>query len=234
MKLYDFHVHTKGISKCSHLTYTELCHHLKADGVDGFVLTNHYAPYHASKPYDEWLKRYVEEYYLTSAEAERVGLKAFFGIEVTLPGPRDFLIYGVKPESVLETDGMLFDYPLEELYAYAHSQNAVLIHAHPYRGGCVPADPAYIDGVEINCHPVYMDSREADVRAYAEKHGLRLSCGSDYHGDVYKAHCGVYLPDEIQTEAQIAEYFRAVQPELLTHVIDKEYAKKTMGCGVQY
>ena len=43
MKLYDFHTHTSGISRCSRLTSAQLARAIKDEGIDGMVLTNHYA-----------------------------------------------------------------------------------------------------------------------------------------------------------------------------------------------
>ena len=61
--------------------------------------------------------------------------------------------------------------------------------------------------------------------------GLILTCGSDYHGDIYKAHCGVYLPERLQTETELGEYLRRGQPPLLLHDIDIEKALATQNNG---
>ncbi len=227
MKLYDMHVHTKGISLCSRLSAAELCAALKSDRTDGFVLTNHYALHHCNAPLKEWLKKYEQEFYLTREEAERVGLQALFGIEVTL-GQQDFLLYGVTPSCLYESgDKPLWDFSLAELSSFAHEQGALLIHAHPFRNGSTPADYRLLDGVEINCHPLYLHNMKAEVSAYAEAHRLVITCGSDYHGDIYKAHCGVWLPDGPLTEKELAAFLRKGQPKLLVHDIDIERVKNS-------
>ena len=229
MKLYDMHVHTRGISKCSRLSREELCQALKEDGSDGMVLTNHYAPHHVDRPFETWLEKYEQEYELTKEEAKQWGLKTLFGIEVTLGGRgvQDFLLYGVKPSCLYESDGPLWEYSLKELYEFAHEKGGVFIHAHPFRNGSTPADYRYLDGVEINCHPLYGTNCREEVSAYAKEHGLIMTCGSDYHGDVYKAHCGVWLPDDLETEEQLGAYLRRGQPELLIHDIDRARADAT-------
>lgn len=35
-----------------------------------------------------------------------------------------------------------------------------------------------------------------------------LTCGSDYHGDTYRAECGVYIPDTAETIKDIADYIK--------------------------
>lgn len=228
MKLYDMHVHTKGVSKCSRLSPEELCRALREDQTDGFVLTNHYSPRHVDLPFDRWLEKYRDEYLYTREVAGTYGLRTLFGIEVTLDHGRDFLLYGVTPDCLFESDRPLFEYSLRELYLFAHERGALLFHAHPYRFGGAPADWREIDGVEINCHPLYLDHHGDEVRAYAAEHSLLLTCGSDYHGDIYKAHCGVWLPDDLSSEAELAAYFGKCQPELLIHDIDPERARATV------
>ena len=40
----------------------------------------------------------------------------------------------------------------------------------------------------------------------ANKTGLTLTCGGDYHGDTYRASCGTYLPDSIKDSLDIAKF----------------------------
>ncbi|MBQ7846776.1 MAG: hypothetical protein IJ344_00695 [Clostridia bacterium] len=225
MKLYDFHTHTSGISRCSRLTSAQLARAIKDEGIDGMVLTNHYAAYHMTLPFGEWMLKYEEEYRKTAMEAEKMGLHCFFGIEVTI-ARQDFLIYGLSPSVLYESERPLFEYTLKELSDFVHERGGLLIHAHPFRNGGVAADPNLLDGYEVNCHPLYGDNNSAQVHALCQKEGKLITCGSDYHGDVYKAHCGVYLPDEVQSEEALGAYLKAGQPLLLEHEIDRERVKK--------
>ena len=206
--LVDIHCHTRGISLCSQVPAPRLLEVFLADHIDGLVLTNHYKSAYIHEEFSEWRKRYVEEYRLTRALGEAAGLRVFFGVEVTpdcMP-QNDFTIYGLTEEDVLEADP-LFRLTLPELSAYAHEKGALIYHAHPFRR-TVPEDPALLDGVEINCHPLYRTCAEAAVRAFADEHDLRLSCGGDYHGDTYKAHCGTYIPDTVTDTAGLTEFLR--------------------------
>lgn len=232
-KLFDFHVHTSGISKCSILDYKTLCAEMKKDGCDGFVLTNHFAPKHCDKPFEVWVENYKKEYFLTKEEGARSGLEVLFGIEVTLGGKgvKDLLLYGVEPDCIARSPEPLWALSLEELSEFTHRNGGVLIHAHPYRNGSTPEDPRYIDGVEVNCHPLYLKNRQAEVTAYAKEHGLIVTCGSDYHGDVYKAHCGVYLPGWVKTEKQLGAYLKSGQPRLLIHEIDESRVRTPIPTG---
>ena len=92
MILYDMHVHTKGISKCSLLSPEQLCDALKNEGTGGFVLTNHYGKRHCDMDFPLWLEKYRDEFYRVKEIAAKRGLRALFGIEVTL-GSQDFLLF---------------------------------------------------------------------------------------------------------------------------------------------
>ena len=201
-------------------TEGRLLHELIAsEGTDGFVLTNHYAPRHVDLPFEEWLVKYKNEYETTQKLAQEEGLSTLFGMEVTIER-RDFLIYGLKPDALFESEGPLYDYTLEALYDFVSDRGGLLIHAHPFRCNGSPVDPRLVDGYEINCHPLYGYSFAKEVHELCDGKML-MTCGSDYHGDTYKPKCGVYLPDDLHTEQDLAAYLKSGQPPLLEHVIVK-------------
>jgi hypothetical protein len=88
----------------------------------------------------------------------------------------------------------------EELYNYCCENGFLLYQAHPYRDGMVPQDPRFLHGVEVNCHPGHYSGKTEDIIDFAEKNGLRLICGSDFHGDHYKPKCGNYIPETVTNE----------------------------------
>ena len=236
--LFDMHVHTAGISRCSRVPAKELVRRCKLTGADGIVLTNHFAKSHVKGEAFDWRHAYEAEYHLTKQEGEAIGLRVLFGIEVTpeTEGGKDYLIYGVDP-SFLYQEKMLYEYTLPELSELVHGAGALLFHAHPYRGSSTPSDPTLIDGVEINCHPIYLDNKKTEVGDYASRYGLHLSCGSDYHGDVYKAPCGVYFPESVTNEADMKMAFVTGNYRLGVHDIDLEMVKKTnihMGGKIEF
>lgn len=220
MLLIDAHIHTNGISHCSRRTPEALIAECVADELDGIVLTNHCkADYFREESYDAWVKRYVEEFYKTREIGAANGIRVLFGIEVTLreKGNVDYVIYGVTEEDIL-TSPPLFELTLEELFQWCLSKNALLYQAHPYRNGAVPQNPAWLHGVEINCHPLYGTNEERRVRAFAAEHDLKISCGSDFHGDTYKAHCGMLVPEWVKTGVDFANYLKQVAAcELVVH-----------------
>lgn len=214
--LVDAHIHTAGISLCSRIPAPQLVDICLADRLGGIVLTNHYKAAHVCGDFDTWRRRYVEEYEITRELGAKKGLKVFFGVEVTpdeMP-QNDFTIYGLTPEDILTSDP-LFRLSLKDLSEFVHKRHALLYHAHPFRR-TEPVDAAFLDGTEINCHPLYRTCAEEKVRAFADANRLRLSCGSDYHGDTYKAHCGMWIPQSIETTEAFTGYLREnMRPALL-------------------
>ncbi len=206
--LIDPHAHTRGISHCCRAEAEEVLETAKAHGFDGLVLTNHYTEnYYTDETYHEWIERYIEEWHRVCALAEQKGLRAFFGIEVTQEyEPRlHMLVYGCD-EDFLRTNQRLCELSLEELSAVCHAHGCALVQAHPFRNGATVQDTAYLDGLEINCHPKYGSTHASEVELEAKKAGLALICGCDYHADTYRAHGGTLVPDGIKTGRELAQY----------------------------
>lgn len=225
MLLIDAHIHTNGISLCSRRTPAELIEECVKDHLDGIVLTNHCkAEYFREEPYKDWVQRYVSEFRKTYEIGKAQGIKVLFGIEVTLrEKPNvDYVIYGVTEQDIL-TSPPLYKMDQETLFSWCVSKNALLYQAHPFRNGAVPQNPAFLHGVEINCHPLYGTNEEQRVTAFAKAHHLKLSCGSDFHGDTYKAHCGMLVPETVETGAAFAAFLKEEgQCGLVVHEIGGE------------
>ena len=214
--LIDAHIHTAGISTCSQVPANKLIRVLAEEGLDGFVLTNHYKRITVRGEFADWSRRYVDEYEYTKEVAKASGLKAFFGVEFTLDcmPKNDFTVYGLSKELVA-TSKPLFTMSFEELCNFVHEHDALIYHAHPFRF-TLPVDGRYIDGTEINCHPLYYGCEEKRVREFADKYDLRISCGSDFHGDTYYPRCGMYVPADISNTSELVSYLKQEKrPELL-------------------
>ena len=206
--LIDLHAHSSGISRCCQIPAEEVLKTAKEYGIDGIVLTNHYQKsYLQNDDADAFAKAYVEEFHYTEKIAEELGMKVFFGVEVTTELYKNvhMLVYGVSEKFVLENP-RVFELNQEELYKLVKAYCGVLAQAHPFRNGCTVLDTAYLDGVEINCHPLYGNSYQKDLMEIAAENKLLLTCGGDYHADTYRAHCGMYLPDDIGNNNELRDY----------------------------
>lgn len=209
MFLCDMHCHSSGISRCAKINYKEAIDSAKKAGFKAIVLTNHYAKdYIIDNNYKEFIMRYVLEYEDAKIYGNKVGITVFFGVEVTMEFDRrvHLLIYGIDYLKLLERPN-LFDLSLLELYSFCKKNKFALIQAHPFRGGTSVLDTRYLDGVEINCHPLYGNTYSDELIRIALTNHLAITCGCDYHGDVsYRPKGGMCLPDSIKTEEDLANY----------------------------
>ena len=208
--LLDLHAHTSGISRCCKIPAPKVLEVSRELGLDGIVLTNHYQKsYVKDGTPRELAERYVAEYRYTRECGEAVGQKVFFGIEVTteLYPKVHMLVYGV-PESFIIENPEIYDLPQDKLYSLVREAGGTLIQAHPFRGGTTPLDLTMLDGVEINCHPLYGTSCFPELVSIATEASLMLTCGGDYHADTYRANCGTYIPDSVTDSIALGEYIR--------------------------
>ncbi len=207
--LVDMHAHTSGISLCCQMDASQIVKEAKKAGLDGIILTNHYQEaYTTQKGIDDLVERYIAEYHHTKACGEAVGIQVFFGLEVTVNfDPRvHLLVYGIT-EDYLRQNPYLFAMSQKELYETVHRGGGVLVQGHPFRSGCTVLDTDYLDGVEINCHPLYQNAYSVKLEEIAKGEGLMLTCGGDYHGDSpYRPRCGTYLPDDCKDIHDIKAY----------------------------
>ena len=209
MKLIDMHAHSSGISECCQLPYDKIIDTALENGMDGIVLTNHYqSAYLKNNDAHELAERYISEYYKAKEYGDKKGALVLFGIEVTMEkhGGVHLLVYGIAPEFLREYP-MLYAMEQKELYSLIKANGGVISQAHPYRNGVDRLlDTAYLDGVEINCHPLYKKSYAGEMIDIAKKNGLFLTCGADFHADTYRAKCGLYIPDEITDHFGLRDY----------------------------
>ena len=209
--LIDLHAHS-ALSWCCKIDGKDNLIVAKENGMDGLVLTNHYDRcYLINDDKLEYAQRYINEYKYVKSWADKLGVKAFFGIEVTMSKHNNVhvLVYGVKPEFLLEYPD-LYDYELKDLYELVHNHGAILIQAHPFRGyKNVLQDLNYLDGIEANCHTIKEGPQLELVSKIAKENKKILTCGGDFHNDAPRAKCGVYLPDDIKDTIDIVNYLKS-------------------------
>lgn len=220
--LLDLHAHSSGISHCCQIDARGNLLIAREAGLDGFVLTNHYTkPYVKDGDALAFAHRYVEEYHKAKAEADGLGMTVLFGIEVTMEKCRGahMLVYGIEDSFVYEHADM-YDYTQKQLWDAVKSVGGAMVQAHPYRREeNLLLDPAMLDGVEVNCHPLYHHTHMTEMADIAATHNLALTCGGDYHHDSPRPLCGTYLPDNVATSRRaLAGYLLTTETtRLLVH-----------------
>lgn len=206
--LIDLHAHSSGISVCCRIPFETALHRTLEHGMDGIFLTNHYQKsYIGPDGTDAFVSRYLAEYHAAHRCGQQLGCRVFFGIEVTMelyPNVH-MLLYGVEPEFLTRYPD-LFDCTQQQLYETVHGSGGVLIQAHPFRNGTTVLEPRWLDGVEINCHPLYGNAYAPELLQIGRQEGLPVTCGGDYHADTYRPQCGMYLPEQVCTPADFRDH----------------------------
>ena len=215
--LIDLHAHSSGISKCCRIPFEEVLKQALDNGIDGIVLTNHYQKsYVKDGKFDEFAEKYIKEYINAKEYGDSIGCRVLFGIEVTMelyPNVH-MLIYGVDTV-FLKNNLDVFDKTQKELYTLVKSCGGVLVQAHPFRNGTTVLDTDFLDGIEINCHPLYDSSHSKEVLEIGERNRLIVTCGGDFHADTYRPKCGMFLPEEIKDHESLRSWLLSSEEKRL-------------------
>lgn len=215
--LIDMHAHSSGISHCCKIPYDQTLKQALEYGMDGVILTNHYQKdYIENGNIDTFVDNYISEYETAQKYGEQIGCRVFFGIEVTMElYPKvHMLIYGLDP-GFLRAHPDIFDYTQKQLYDLVKANGGLLIQAHPFRNGTTVLDTSLMDGIEINCHPLYKNSYSGELLRIAEKNHLIVTCGGDFHADTYHPTCGMVLPDDTNDHKDILVYLLSPEEKKL-------------------
>ena len=162
---------------------------------------------------------------------EQIGIKVFCGVELSYKGT-DFLVYGLDKSWYLAHPEIMDMKKSDEL-KFMMESGALVIQAHPFRNGCTVLDTKFLDGVEINCHPMYKCSYREELTAIAFENNLRITSGGDFHADTYRPVCGMYMPDDIRDEKALKDYICTAEKITICHhepdgegAVDMEFEMK--------
>lgn len=193
--LYETHLHTAESSACARIGGAGMARACKEYGYTGIFVTDHNwggnTAVDRSLLWEEWVDRFEQGYVHAAEEGERIGLDVFYGYEAGYDGT-EFLVYGVDA-AWMKAHPQIRTATVEEQYELIHGAGGLVIHAHPFReAGYIPdirLYPQWVDGVEgvnathSNTRSTAHNDPAFDRRAvaYAKKHGLPMTAGSDIH-----------------------------------------------------
>lgn len=186
MYRYETHLHTYPVSKCARFSVRENLEFYKSIGFDGVFITNHFIDGNINAdrclPYEELINFYCSDYEEALKLSEEIGIKVFFGVELS-HGGTDFLVYGLDKEWYLSHPEIRDMKKSEELKLFMES-GALVIQAHPYR------EAAYIDHIRLFPRCVHgaeivnacrTEFENTLAKQYADNYGLIYFAGSDNH-----------------------------------------------------
>ncbi|NLG85311.1 MAG: transposase [Firmicutes bacterium] len=209
---YDLHVHTRETSGCGRVPARRVVDLYREIGYHGLVITDHYLPEFFARlgrrPWPEKVARFLAGYRAALARGREVGLRVFFGLELRFADdPLDYLIYGIDEDFLLAYPELLTA-DLATLHDLAKAGGFLVYQAHPFRSGSSPAPPELLDGVEVyNGNPRH-DSRNHLALAFARRHGLRMSSGSDFHQPEDLGRGGIEVTEELIRPEELVTVLR--------------------------
>lgn len=185
----ETHLHTKLVSSCGWLSPEEIISGYKKKGYDAVTVTDHF--------HREWLDRrgltysqkfdiaadFLKGYNAVREAGEKAGIRVYYGAELRFDeNINDYLLLGYKKELLNNADA-IFRMGIREFSNIARQAGMLIIQAHPFRTGSVPADPSFLDGVEVyNGNVRHLHNNFNDkAMEFAQKNNLIMLAASDCH-----------------------------------------------------
>ncbi|MCQ2455320.1 MAG: PHP domain-containing protein [Clostridia bacterium] len=216
MFIYEMHQHTKGCSLCGNVTPKEMVNSIKESGFAGVVITNHF--YHGNTaidrtlPWEEFCKKYEEEYLISKEEGEKIGIDVIYGLEEAVGDGKEVLLYGISPDLIAKYPEFR-EINLKRLSEVVREDGGLVIQAHPYRQRNWITN---IDNMlDVNCLDGYEghnlnNTKEENEKAVAlaEKNGLLITAGSDNHSYRAEGRFGISCSHRIKNEKELAQVLK--------------------------
>ncbi len=186
---WETHLHTSEGSACAHSTGAEMARAHLAAGYEGIIVTDHFfngnCAVPGDLPWEERVARFCAGYEHARIEGERIGLRVLFGLEFSFRGT-DFLTYGIDRGFLLAHPGMDAWEPAT-FFSEIHRAGGFIAHAHPFRTAFYISEirlyPEGVDAVEIENASHSDPDTDRQAHAFALRHKLLMTAGSDTHDD---------------------------------------------------
>ena len=210
---YEMHCHTAEGSRCSQLDAHGMVDYYISKGYDGIIITDHFTgstTVPKDTPWEERIEMFYENgFSIAQRYGAEKGLKVFFGLEWSTKG-NDFVIIGPdKDWWIAQKD--FFELSPNQVFDRVHEAGAFVTHAHPFAEArwieCIRLFPRKVDAVEVfnGGNPPLINKRAVD---YARSYGLPMVGGTDTHTNTEKNMCGIEVPYECNSLADIIEAIR--------------------------
>lgn len=226
----ESHLHTKYISVCGWLEAEELAKRYHEAGYHALAVTDHYNV-------DTWLRlgidarqirdvmpQFTEGFQRLEQAAAKYDMPVYLGAEVRFyENQNDYLLFGfdpallAQPHEVMSMGAVAFS-------EYARKAGAVMIQAHPFRTGCIPLDPVFVDGIEIyNANPRHNNHNDrAQALAERQAPSFLRTAGSDCHRPEDIGLSGLLSPTLPANAKEFADLLRA---QTFSPIIPTEQAR---------
>lgn len=223
----ETHLHTKLISQCGWMYPDELAKAYHEGGYAAICVTDHYNricfEYAGIDLYGsaDKVHAFLEGYRQLKKAAEQYGILVYEGAELRFDQcENDYLLYGFSHKLLADPDSIM-KIGIQNFIDLSREDGAILIQAHPFRSSCIPAPAEYVDGIEV-CNPSPRhNSSDHMAKAYALRHNLIQTGGSDCHRPGDQCASGI-LSDTLPRDSfEFADLLRSGNYQVIFH--QREY-----------
>ena len=231
----ETHCHSLGGSSCATSPAEILVEDYLKAGYGGVVLTNHISrtsyEYHKGETHAEKVRFYYSLIEDLTELFKPYNVKVFWGSEISAvcdrsKGYQEFTVYGISEKDMFDSKP-LYALTQEELFRFAEKRGLFMYQTHPFRDGIITGDPRFMHGAEaFNGHFHHYNHNDL-AKEFCVKNGLVGTSGSDYHHERQPITAGIYVPENICTNAQLIEYLFKNQFEIIADsaLYESELAK---------
>jgi len=217
----ETHLHSYFGSPCGKLDPLLITKLYKYKNYDGLIVTEHFSNYilndfYPAGTYEDKLNNFLKSYNLFLSDAKQYNLKIFLGMEICISGAiyADYLIYGITEEFLFNNKN-LSRLNQQELFELCNNNHLFMVQAHPFRKNITLGNPLFMHGVEVFNGNKRHNSHNLKALNFAKKNKLKQFSGSDFHEQEDLATGGIIIPDEINTNSELVDYFFNNQPQLI-------------------
>lgn len=199
---YETHFHTAETSPCGKVPASEGVRIYHDAGYAGIAVTDHYfRDFFDRQPQGSWKHKvdaYLKGYRHALETGIKIGIDIYMGMELRFDeNQNDYLVFGFD-EDFLYKNSSLYELGLKGFKKLTAGTGIIIVQAHPFRYGMIPAEPDLIDGVEVyNGNPRH-DSSNHLAFGYARENGLLMISGSDFHRPEDAARGGIISRERIK------------------------------------
>lgn len=217
MYYYELHMHTSDTSRCGKSPAADMVAAYQQKGFTGVVVTDHLMNVQShAEPETDWNRRVEKQlagYYAALEAGEKLGLTVYCGWELTYQdNAEDYLTLGLSPQFLYDHP-WLERYDIEKYRDAVHAAGGILVRAHPYRRAWYIKKPyvereGIADAIEVFNGGNSSQEENDMALAYAQKHNMPMTGGSDAHHVDETARGYIALEKKAESYAELCEAIR--------------------------
>lgn len=217
MYYYELHMHTSDTSRCGRSPAADMVAAYKQKGFTGVVVTDHLMNVQShAEPETDWNRRVEKQlagYYAALEAGEKLGLTVYCGWELTYQdNAEDYLTLGLSSQFLYDHP-WLERYDIEKYRDAVHAAGGILVRAHPYRRAWYIKKPyvereGIADAIEVFNGGNSSQEENDMALAYAQKHNMPMTGGSDAHHVDETARGYIALEKKAESYAELCEAIR--------------------------